>query len=170
MLPNWSPDGRSLLYAVDLTDPLAPAPDGPPKAPAPHAIVIARRESAGWTERVVVERTPAIVATFSNDGSRIAFVRSRPSTWLGDLQAVAVDGGEPRQLSDRPINLSVPCWSPDDLTIAVITGPVPTEPTPPFGWPDQVQTLFPVDGGAVREIPAGTVTGVFACSWQRLAP
>jgi len=74
-------------------------------------------------------------------------------------------------VSDRPVNVSSPCWSPDDAMIAMLTGPIPSGGQEAgFGSPDQSYTLFPVAGGTPSEIPAGRVDGVFACSWQRLAP
>jgi hypothetical protein len=75
-------------------------------------------------------------------------------------------------ISDRLVNVSAVCWSPDDRSIAMVTGPIPpgAEAVGPSGWPDQAYTLFPVDGGTQLDIPAGTVDGTHACSWQRLAP
>ena len=74
-------------------------------------------------------------------------------------------------MSDRLVNASSPCWSPDDQHIAGLTGPIPPGGQEAgFGWPGQSYTLFPVAGGTPTEIPAGRVDAVFACSWQRLAP
>jgi Tol biopolymer transport system component len=175
LLPQWSPDGTMLLYSVDISDPAdVNGPDGQassvrPQAPPPQELVIADRGPTRWTERVVVERSTSWLATFSNDGSRIAYLRSRPDMFEGDLFVVGIDGTGPRQVSDQLVNVSSPCWSPDDRMIAMLTGPVPAGDTL-FGLPDQAYTLFPVEGGGPVEIPAGTVIGITACSWQRLAP
>jgi dipeptidyl aminopeptidase/acylaminoacyl peptidase len=134
-------------------------------------LVAADRGSSGWTERVVVGPSATSIGTFSNDGSRIAFLRSRPGMFEGDLFVINVDGSGERQVSDRLVNVSSPCWSPDDRTVAALTGPVPDWwKVSMFGWPDQVYVRFPVDRGGLVEIPAGTVAGIEACSWQRLAP
>ena len=166
--PQWSPDGRQLLYMV--YDPPWSPHDAPQADALPVELVIAERGSSGWTDRVVVPTSLNWLATFSNDGSRIAFIRSRDGMFPGDLFVVGVDGTGERVISDRLVNLSVPCWSPDDRSIAVLTGPVPA---PGEDWsrlPDQVYTLFPVGDGGIVEIPAGRVDGSWACSWQRLAP
>ena len=176
ILPQWSPDGRMLLYDVDVSDPdVPPIVDAQgnavlPEAPAPRELVLAEHGSSGWTERVVVERSARWMATFSNDGSRIAFLRSRPDMFDGDLFVIGVDGKGERRVSDRLVNLSSPCWSPDDRTITMLTGPVPADWEQAFGWPNRVYVQFPVEGAGLVEIPAGTVAGVLACSWQRLAP
>jgi Tol biopolymer transport system component len=171
--PQWSPDGRMLLYGVELPD-LGATPNvdaqGIPRAPPPQELVIAEHGPTGWTERVVVQRSVSWLATFSNDGSRIAFLRSKPDIWGGDLFVVGVDGRGERKVSDRLVNVSSPCWSPDDRTITMLAGPVPAVPTALFGWPDRVYVMFPMDGARAVELPAGTVNGVEACSWQRLAP
>jgi len=170
-LPQWSPDGRLLLYGVDVTAPSVPGspPKGGPSAQV--EIVTAERGSTGWTERAVAPPSAVWVSTFSNDGSRIAFLRSRPGLLGGDLFVMGVDGTGEKMVSDRLVNVSSPCWSPDDRTIAMLTGPIPPGgEAAGFGWPNQAYTLFPVDGGTPSEIPAGRVDGVFACSWQRLAP
>jgi len=170
-LPAWSPDGRTLLYGVDVTAPSTPG--SPPNAASSTRveIVAAERRPSGWTERVVAPPSAVWVSTFSNDGSMIAFLRSRPGQPGGDLFVVSVDGGGERMVSDRLVNVSVPCWSPDDQTIAMLTGPIPPGgEAAGFGWPDQSYTLFPVGSGTPSGIAAGRVDGVFACSWQRLAP
>jgi hypothetical protein len=108
---------------------------------------------------------------FSNEGSRIAFLRLRPGTWGGDVSVVGVDGSDERIVSDRLVNASMPCWSPDDQTVAGLTGPIPPgAEAVGLGWPNQAYTLFPVGGGTPSEIPAGRVSSALGCAWQRLAP
>ena len=82
-LPAWTPDVKTLLYQVDLID-----PDDPPPADAPSTtveFVLAQRGSNGWTERVVVEPSAILLASISNDGSAIGFLRLRPDMLQGDL-------------------------------------------------------------------------------------
>ena len=176
LLPQWSPDGRSLLYESDVPVP-APTPfvrdpgnPTPPELPGPKELVIAERGPTGWTQRVVVGRSTSWMPRFSNDGSRLAFLRSRPGMFEGDLFVVNVDGSGERMVSDRLVNVSSPCWSPDDRLITMVRGPVPAGVDSLFGFLNRVYALFPVDGGVPVEIPAGRVNGVAACSWQRLAP
>jgi Tol biopolymer transport system component len=170
---QWSPTGKAVVYAVDLVDPGATAKVdalGNALGPPLQKIVIAERGPTGWTERVVVERSASWLPNFSNDGSRIAFLRSRPDAWEGDMFVVGIDGRGERRVSDRVVNVSSPCWSPDDRTITMLTGLVPPAPVSLSGWSNQVYVTFPVDGARPVEIPAGTVNGILACSWQRLAP
>ena len=168
LVPQWSPDGHHLLYMV-MDPPWRPG--DPPQAMAqPAELVIAERGPNGWTDRVVVGRSLSWVPAFSNDGSHVAFMRSREGGYPGDLFVVAVDGSGERMVSDRPVNVSSPCWGPDDRSIAVLTGPGPAPGADWYGLPDQAYTLFPADGGEVVEVPAGRVFGAWACSWQRLAP
>jgi Tol biopolymer transport system component len=168
-LPAWTPDGKTLLYQVDLID-----PDDPPPADAPSTtveLVLAQRGSNGWTERVVVEPSAILLASISNDGSRIGFLRLRPDMLQGDLFVAGIDGSGERKVSDRLVNPSSPCWSPDDRTITMLTGPAPAwQNVSLTSWPDQIYTGFGLDAARPVEIPAGFVEGIAACSWQRLAP
>ena len=84
----------------------------------------------------------------------------------------SADGSGERMVSDRIVTLSMPCWSPDDRSIAAYTGPIPPggESYGPSGWPNQVYTQFPLDGGTPLDMAVGTVESVGACAWQRLAP
>jgi Tol biopolymer transport system component len=167
---QWSADGRRLVYIRNDTP-----VDEETGIPTTTEIAVAERTAMGWTERVVVAPSRVLAAALSNDGTRIAFLRMRPGTLASDLFVVGVDGTGERMVSDRSVNPSLPCWSPDDASIAVTTGPigagaVEVRPGDPIGWPDQAYTLFPVDGRRPLDIPAGRLANPFACSWQRLAP
>ncbi len=123
------------------------------------------RQLTSWLD------TSAGAGAHGSDGSRIAMLRAtggKFGPFVGDLFVTNADGTGLRQVSDRLVNTSVPCWSPDDRTIAVLSGP--TAGNGLFGMPDQTYVLFPVNGDEPVEIPAGKVNGVFACSWQRLSP
>jgi hypothetical protein len=165
--PEWAPDGQ-LLYIHDT----APVHDFVEPFASTIELVVAERVGDSWTSRAVVPPSTIAMGTVSNDGTRIAYIRVRPGNVIGDLFVSGIDGSDEQMVSDRPVNVSSPCWSPDDHAIAIVTGPVPPGAVSigPLGWPDQSLSLFPIDGGTPVEIPVGTLDGIFACSWQRLAP
>ena len=170
-LPQWSPDGRMLLYSVDLAAPRGPQDPLPDAPPARLELVTAERGSNGWTERVVVGPSNVLVSTFSNDGSRIAFLRSRPD-FESDVYVVGVDGTGERMVSGGLVHFSVAVLEPRRPDDHGSHRPHPAGGAVAGlnGWPDQVYE--PATGRRRRavEIPAGAVAGIFSCSWQRLAP
>jgi dipeptidyl aminopeptidase/acylaminoacyl peptidase len=70
------------------------------------------------------------MATWSPDGSTIAFVSNRLEDAehkfvTADIWAVDVAGGEPRRLTDSEHMVANPSWSPDGKTIACYGAPTP---------------------------------------------
>jgi len=148
----WSPDGRSVVYHTGV--------------PRDFDIAISRLDSSGaWREEVLIDGTNYDVQpAWSNDGTRIAFIRTDglgTARQISHLMVANAAGGDARMISDRPVDRYSPCWSPDDRSIRVMSySTVDLRP---------ILELIAVDGSAVVEIP---IPGWASsdCAWQRLAP
>jgi Tol biopolymer transport system component len=157
--PAWSPDGTRIAYHISVG--------------AENDIFIAERTGSGWTETrlepgpadsgVRLDSWPA----WSNDGTRISFVRSRTDNH-GDLFVMSADGTGARMIDAGGIVGFAPhCWTPDDRSIVVVNAelnvPIDSEARPGF-------RIVSVDGSSPpREISTPDRLGFTACSWQRLA-
>ncbi len=114
--PSLSPDGSRAVVAVSFPD---PGPD--------HTV------SQLWIVRTGGRAAPVPLtrgardtdARWSPDGRWIAFLRA-PEKGPGQLHVVAAGGGEPVRLTDAPLGVSDPRFSPDSTRIAV-TARVPDE-------------------------------------------
>ena len=149
---GWSPDGRSVVYHVSV--------------PTDLDIAISRLDASGaWRQETLLDgANNDVLPAWSNDGTRIAFIRIEgldTSRQVSRLMTAAANGADPRVISDRPVDRYVPCWSPDDRSIGVMS----------YSTEDllSVVDLVAVDGSGVIEInePGGAFS---PCSWQRLAP
>jgi Tol biopolymer transport system component len=148
--PAWSPDGSALVYsAVDAVG---------------EDVVLARRSGSTWQEEIVVSG-PTVDSwpRFSNDGTRISFVRNAGDGDFGNIVIADTSGSNQRPLRSGPIRHASHCWAPDDRSIMAVSG-IRDDPKPGH-------VLLSVDGSVPpREIPADDRVAYFACSWQRLAP
>lgn len=114
--PTLSPDGQYAVVSVshpDLTanDYTACLWLVPTDGSAP-----ARQLTYGWRDTE---------PRWSPDGQHLAFVRAtrdekkgktgRPQLWV-----MPAHGGEPRQLTDHPLGVSAPVWSPDSTRVAYL--------------------------------------------------
>jgi Tol biopolymer transport system component len=156
--PNWSPDGRLLYDAVVDVSGGGDAGD----------IVVATRGSIGWTEDIVIRGdTVDWLPRWSNDGSRIVFLRSRPGTSEGDQVIADADGSDAHVISDRIMSTAGACWAPDDRSIAAMTGQLDM---PIDGQVAATYVIYDVATGAVlTEMHTPRGVSMLDCSWQRLA-
>jgi WD40-like Beta Propeller Repeat len=149
---GWSPDGRSVVYHAG--------------GPMDFDIAMTRLDASGvWRQEVLLDRTNNdVLPAWSNDGSRLAFIRTDrfgTAAQINHLIVATADGSDPRAISDRDVDRSLPCWSPDDRSVRVRSYST-EDPLP-------VVSLIAVDGsGAIEFHAPGGATG--DCGWQRLAP
>lgn len=121
-LAGWSPDGRRILFVINVPDPRYPGEPFP-------AIYIA---NADGSMRVQLT-SPSMFAsspTWSPDGKQIAFAKATAHILLGQLRPPQLgweqifvmnqDGSGVRQLTTDPDweSCSHPSWSPDGQRIA----------------------------------------------------
>ena len=136
--PDWSPDGRELVY-VD-------------SAPTGERRLVRRSVDTSAPPTILLVRTAELVApAWSPDGETIAFVES--DIYGPEIFLIAAAGGvstEPRVLTDEDDTLqeTEPTWSPDGLDIVYVS-------VPPIGpaklWRTSVfrfapQRVFPASG------------------------
>jgi TolB protein len=104
ILPNWSPDGRSLAYVSYR--------QGSP------AVFLAYVFEGRSTPNVTGERggSQAFAPAFSPDGKRIAFASNRSGNM--EIWVANVDGGGVRRLTSTNASNTAPAWSPTGQEIA----------------------------------------------------
>lgn len=145
---TWSPDGSRLAYVVRVEE--------------PADIFVATRAGAEWTESLVVggptdDRFPA----WSNDGTRLAFLRMDADGQDGQLMVVPAIGGVERVVPTGPGKLTFArmCWTPDDRSIVALSLE-----------PDAAYVVAPADGvGPPLRIDTTGINSVDNCGFQRLA-
>jgi Tol biopolymer transport system component len=152
ILMSWAPGSDALLYHTGRTDRLD--------------IAVSRKSADGtWHESLLIGGdTDDYLPVWSTDGGRLAWLRvdglGTPQETIHVMVADA-DGTNVRRVTDRPVEIYPPCWSPDDRMIRVVMLDE-VDRSPLVG-------LMAVDGSQIIEIPAQGWSSV-ACPLQRLAP
>jgi Tol biopolymer transport system component len=153
---EWSPDGRQILFtavfATDRQDVYLVLLDGTPE-----------RMVSGDADR-------ARDATFSPDGSQIAYMRN--GTGSGPKCVIANADGRTVRVLPGAYGWYQPMWSPDGTKV-VVTDDLPGQDND--GALPAVRVILDVVGSQPAiEIPAPGTTGDsipdWAASWQRVAP
>jgi dipeptidyl aminopeptidase/acylaminoacyl peptidase len=151
---EWNPDGTLLVFAAGV-----PAGD--------HKVYVVGLD--GKRERVISgDSNQANGATWSPDGSRIAYMRAGSGT--GPLVAITNANGASMKLLPGHYGWFQPSWSPDGTKIIVTDD----RPGPNDAFGPAVRVILDVGGAAPPiEIPAPGITPDllpdWAASWQRLA-
>jgi len=107
--PAVSPDGGLVAFVVHRYD--------LPKAEDWREIWIVRPDGSGLRQMTTGHHSDGSPA-FSPDGKSLLFTSDREGDTT-QLYVMPVDGGEPRKLTDFPLDLDDPRWSPDGRWIAV---------------------------------------------------
>jgi dipeptidyl aminopeptidase/acylaminoacyl peptidase len=126
---DLSPDGTRVVFAQTRVVPGETEDDDDAEHSDLHLLDIESGEIRRLTFTDSTNSAPAI----SPDGSQVAFTSSR--TEKAQLWLLALDGGEPRRLTDLPQGVGGGAvWSPDGTKIAFTAGPQeePRKPERPY--------------------------------------
>lgn len=105
VFPNWSPDGRSIVYTSYRTG----VPD-----------ILISNIYAGTMETPTKGAGQNWLPVFSPDGTRIAFTSNRDGN--PEIYVMNRDGSDLRRLTNNPEIDSTPTWSPAGTQIAFASG------------------------------------------------
>jgi tricorn protease len=154
LVTGWSPDGKQVLFTS------AREPDYPP-----HFDLYSVPVDGGQVRRITT--TEAREATFSPDGTRLAYVRG-PGSWYrkgyrgssnDDIWVCNADGTNHRQLTSFNGQDNAPMWSPDGQWIYYVSElfgtpanvvRVPANPPSPGSIAEPKQITFHKDDGVRR--------------------
>ena len=125
VFPNWSPDGRSIVYTSYRTG----VPD-----------ILISNIYAGTMETPTKAVGQNWLPVFSPDGTRIAFTSNRDGN--PEIYVMDRDGSDVRRLTNNPEIDSTPTWSPTGTQIAFTSGRTGT----PQIW------VVGVEGGGLRRV------------------
>lgn len=135
--PDWSPDGRRLVYlapgAGGAADVFVADADGGRRGRL--TATLADESSPDWApdaRRLVLERDGRIVLVRADGTELGSLARGTEPAWSpggrriafsagGDLFVVAQGGGRPRRLTETPATERAPAWSPDARRLAYVT-------------------------------------------------
>jgi TolB protein len=125
VFPNWSPDGRSIIYTSYRTG----VPD-----------ILISNIYAGTMETPTKGAGQNWLPVFSPDGKRVAFTSNRDGN--PEIYVMNRDGSDVRRLTNNPEIDSTPTWSPSGTQIAFASGRTGT----PQIW------VVGVDGAGLRRV------------------
>ena len=148
----WAADGDEVVYHLWRSE-------------ADLDVAASRVASDGaWHDEVRIGGpTRDVLPVLSNDGTRLAFIRTEAfgtAQQASHLMVADADGSDIRMLSDMNVDQTAPCWSPDDRRIEVASSSS-ADLRP-------VIMLVGLDGTAVEVAAPGRAS--LSCAWQRLAP
>jgi Tol biopolymer transport system component len=144
--PDWSPDGQSILFSIDII---------PPGDYHPSSVIYsANSDGSNVTQLTTLPQNEKVNKfdwrpQWSPDGSQIVFDSNRESS--SDIYVMNIDGSNITRLTSYFYNPISPHWSPDGARIAFLA-------SSPGG-----EALFIIDrdGQGLRELTYGVNIGGF---------
>jgi dipeptidyl aminopeptidase/acylaminoacyl peptidase len=109
-LPQWSPDGATIVY--DNAGAREDAQD--PQFSKTAEIYTVPADGSATPTQLTHNQVPDAGASFSPDGARIAFLSGASD----GLWTMAADGGDAKRVSPPGVGGFTPRWSPDGSTLA----------------------------------------------------
>src|SRR5260221_649927 len=108
---TWSPDGKTIAFVQDSTEPL----EDPDQV---HPEIYLLTVAGGAVRRLATGFTESSSPTWSPDGQTIAFVCSKGRGAENDVCVIPAAGGTPRNLTaDCALDPGSPTWSADGKTL-----------------------------------------------------
>jgi Tol biopolymer transport system component len=137
--PAWSPDSRKVAFVAGAFSGCQPAGGCP-------AIYTVNADGGGWTQ-LTPDTVTSYEASWSPDGSRLAFVGYRGVPGPSDVYTINADGTDERNLTRTETTEWGQVWSPDGTRLAFLR---------PEGYPDNGIHVVNADGsGDGRVVTAG---------------
>ena len=151
-VPDWSPDGRKLVFAKRLERSGAPCR---PAGRCNDEIYVINADGTGL-RRLTRNAVPDGHPVWSPDGRRIAFLRWRDGP-TANIYVMNADGSGQRKLTQTPRRQGELAWSPDGEKIAF------SAPAGHLGAADIF--VINADGSGLRNV-TNTVTTSFDFAWS----
>ncbi|MBO1766754.1 serine hydrolase [Allobranchiibius sp. GilTou38] len=165
--PTLSADGRSVVYVLRTTDPVADRDD--------HQLWSVREDDHGWGRPVALtDGRDDTAPSIAPDGRSVAFLRGRPEP---QLYLAGLDGSDVRPVTALRDGAGAPVWSPEGDLIAFVAPVRPDGVEPDADAPVVVTRLgYKSDGdgltGSVRmhlhllDLATGDVRQVTHGDWD----
>jgi len=161
----WSPDGRKLVFAIQLRGTGGLCNRG---GTCNNELFLINADGSGL-RRLTRNAVPDGDAVWSPDGRKIAFLSRRDSTGA-DVYVMNADGSDQRNLTRKPGNEVAPAWSPDGRLIVFSAVP-PGQPVWVGGsrsasGPYRDVYVMDADGGNQRNLTQTQKAEEWAEGWS----
>ena len=114
--PAVSPDGKSVVFTVQ---------DWSIEKNKSTSSLWLVDTAGGAPRRLTTAAGSDNSATWSPDGTRLAFTSKRGDDEVAALYVMRTDGGEPEKILEMPFGVSAPRWLPDGSGLVVVTTVIP---------------------------------------------